>query len=381
MKSALFDRKTFEALKPEDLRTFLEARGFTVVAKDSTRAEVWSNPSVAPDVDLLVPTTSSVRDYGLRLAEAFAALSKVLNQSALELVREASMTGADVIRLRRPSYNEADATIRLRDGAALVAAALEVVGAAASSAVAPKAVLPSRRPNQAIDFMRRVELGQSERGSYVVSIISRVSPLLTPGAPGLLELMEQPFPQKVTLTLAQALESTAIATESASKDGDLSVFEALVERGLSANLCDSLGRMVEQSESSSPVHIGLTWARSLPLVQESPNSFTVSPSIVPILKDAASYLRSREPEQRVLLTGVVTDLHRELRDQEGEVSVTTVLAGSPRKLRVPLPGPDYQEAIRAHDERAAVMFRADIVKAGRQWRAENVSEFRSIPRE
>jgi len=381
MKSPVTDRRTFEALRPEDVRVFLENSGFVAVAEDSRRADIWVNEKLAPDIELLVPRTAAVRDYSLRLAELFSLLSRLWNRDALEIVREVSMTGADLIRLRRPSFNEADASIRLRDGAALVTTALEMVGAAACSAVVPTAVLPSRRPNQALDYMRRVELGQSERGSYVVSIISRVAPLLTPGTPSLFEFIDQPFPRRVTTTLASALAATRAAADEVARDGNFSVFEDLVGRGLSANLCDTLGRMVEQEEASAPVNINLIWARSLPVAPDTPSEFTFIPSEVPLLKDAAAYLRSREPEPRVLLTGVVTDLHREPRDQEGEVTITTILEGKPRKLRVPLPGADYQAALDAHGERLPVMFRADIVKSGRQWRAENVSEFRSIARE
>ena len=371
-------RSVFNAIPPDDLRAFLTSIGFSVIADDSARADVWASSMLSGGAEILVPKSAGIRDYGLRLAELFSTLSESLDRTQEELLQTVTDVVADIVRVRRPSYNEADASIRLRDGAAMLTGALEMMGAVASSTVAPKAVLPPRRPNQAIDYMNHVELGQSERGSYVVSLISRIAPLLTPGAPGLLEFMEDPFPRKVTTTLALALTAAQSAAQSVKQDGDFSAFGAQVEHGLSSNLCDAVGRLVEDEESSTSISLSISWARSRPSRVAELNAFSFVPSDAVLLKEAAAYLRSREPEVRVLLTGVVTDLHREPTDLDGEVSVSTILEGRTRKLRTPLTGPDYRSAIEAHDEKLPVMFRADIVKAGRSWRASNVSEFRVI---
>ena len=78
---------------------------------------------------------------------------------------------------------------------------------------------------------------------------------------------------------------------------------------------------------------------------------------------------------------MVVDLHRQLSELDGDVSVSTVLEGGPRKLRTHLAARDSQSAIEAHDQKLPVMFRADIRKVGKHWRAESVREFRVLPKD
>lgn len=378
MSYPIRDRRVLEAIEPDDLQAFLSSVGFRLIGPDSSHADVWGNSAIEDGTELLVPRSKRLSDYSLRMAELFVTLSAALERSPEDLIRAVSGSVADIVRVRRPSFNEADASVRLRDGAAIISGALDIMAAAACSAVSPRAVLPPRRPNQAVDYMRRVELGQSERGSYVVSLISRIAPLLTPGTPGLLEFIDDPFPRRVTLTLASALSATKTAATRARERGDLSVFGEEVQRGLSSNLCDTLGNLLEDEESTTSLAFSISWARSRPSPVDEVAPYRFGPEDGAVLKEGAAFLRNHEPQVRVLLTGVVTDLHREPTDPDGEVSVSTVIDGSPRKLRTPLTGPDYRAAIEAHDEKLPVIFRADIAKVGRLWRAANVAEFRVI---
>ncbi len=377
MRAEIRDKAIFEGISLEDLSSFLQASGWDLFDSTADQTQVWVNVQHPRFDDIVLPGIREVRDYALRVAEAVRILSRASERSELEVVRAIVEGGSDVVRLRRPSFNEADASIRLKDGASLVAGAFELLYAAATSAITSRAVLPTRRPLQAEDYMRRVELGQSERGSYVISLISRVTPLLTPGAPGLLEYIDEPFPRKVTKKLASALEAVGRSSHAVATSGDFSMFEESVPSGVSANLCDALALILQHDELSAPVDLEVDWARTRP-VDGLRRHFSFSPADVPILTDAAKFLKRTEPAEGILFTGVVVDLHRDEGDLDGEVSVATVLEGSTRKLRAPLNAPEYQMAIDAHRDKNAIMFRADLTKRGRQWRAENVREFRVL---
>ena len=78
------------------------------------------------------------------------------------------------------------------------------------------------------------------------------------------------------------------------------------------------------------------------------------------------------------MTGVVVNLHREEGQIEGRVTVACVIEGVVRQLQAILAAADYDRAIEAHREQKGVMFRADIARAGRGFRASNVREFRVV---
>jgi len=94
--------------------------------------------------------------------------------------------------------------------------------------------------------------------------------------------------------------------------------------------------------------------------------------------EASEHLRRWEPQQGALITGVIVGLHRQEGQWDGRVTVACVIEGSVRQLQVPLPGADYQLAVDAHGDQKQVIFRADIQRLGRSYRASNISEFKVI---
>ena len=79
-------------------------------------------------------------------------------------------------------------------GVNLFEKARDLMMAAACSAIETKAVHPNRKPDKASRYLRNIRLGQTEMGSFVVQIISRVSPELEHrGQLDLIESVEAPF--------------------------------------------------------------------------------------------------------------------------------------------------------------------------------------------
>jgi hypothetical protein len=194
-----------------------------------------------------------------------------------------------------------------------------------------------------VDYLRRVQLGHTERGSFVFTAVSCVDPLNTPGAPGLEELWDTPFPRKVTKTLTGALEAVPEATDYVYKSGSFGVFSDAVGRGVSANLCESLAGMVVSEESERPVNVSVTWAATLPN-DSGPKQpvYRFEPDKAPILRQAAALLRTIEPIPDELITGVVTRLARGEDAEDGVVTVVTVIQGAVRNLQVRLAPADYR---------------------------------------
>jgi hypothetical protein len=145
----------------------------------------------------------------------------------------------------------------LDDGVVLVRETRGLLVAAARSVVERRAHHPPGQPPGPVRaYLDRVRLGQTEQGSYVVTLLS---PIGTDAAEaeraGRLPL-EDPFPRTAVAMLARALETARDTAERvAAGVGRLETFHETVEAGVSANLCDSLAKIGGRSHRGFSVSL------------------------------------------------------------------------------------------------------------------------------
>jgi len=178
--------------------------------------------------------------------------------------------------------------------------------------------------------------------------------------------------------LVRSLEALNWASEQTQATGDFSSFTDRIDDGVSANLCDAIRGMVSREDFEAEIGVLVTWSSAPPSPPGESPAFQFKPSQAPLLLEASEHLRRWEPQQGALITGVIVGLHRQEGQWDGRVTVACVIEGSVRQLQVPLPGADYQLAVDAHGDQKQVIFRADIQRLGRSYRASNISEFKVI---
>jgi hypothetical protein len=379
MKASIYDREQLQSLTPTAIAAYLQAKGWHREPSGYEQAELWTLKINRDEpAEALVPTNGNVRDFALRVSELLSTLEYLEQRSQLEIVRDILYAEADVIRLRRLTEAGDAGVIPLVDGVKLVENAIAVMTAAACSAVSPRKVVPSQRPAEAQDYLQHVKLGQTEQGSFVLTIISPVVPLLTPGSPNLLEFMEDPFPRRVTKTLASALAATRVAISLETVSDRLGAFEGMVENGVSTDLCEAIAGLLEAAGQHGRIGLDVRWAPALPVTTQKGSSLEFTYEEAPVLTQAARVLRESSPQESISIFGVVVHLSREQHSDNGAVTIHGVVEGSLRKFLVPLSAADYEVAIEAHRQKRGVYFLADIAKLGRRYRADNVWGFRML---
>lgn len=110
--------------------------------------------------------------------------------------------------MRSVAGPSSDGTIGVVDGLRLVDCLRRVALAAVCTAVEPRRAYHKRKFTEATRFVDRLRLGQTERGSFVLTVLSSVTPALTED-PSRQE--PDPFERKVTRTLALALSGLEAA--------------------------------------------------------------------------------------------------------------------------------------------------------------------------
>jgi hypothetical protein len=232
------------------------------------------------------------------------------------------------------------------------------------------------KPNKATDYLSKVHIGQTERGSYVVNILSRVAPDLESETLFPTEPYEKtdPFERQVTRTLADALEATRTAAEYAAATGTIEYFRRAVESGVSANLCEAIVGMNE-SGGGEGLDIGLRWAPARPIRDSTSRGVSFPADTMPFIQEAARIFRKTPTQEGFEVEGYVIRLHRRELTGEGTITINSFVEDSPRLINVKLNTEDYDRAIEAHKFGIRVVCYGNLVKQGGQFVLLNPREF------
>jgi hypothetical protein len=299
----------------------------------------------------------------------------------LDILHDLSVTAADLIRVRLPDVEPGEGSVPIEEGARVFPKAKDMMLAAACAAVSPRAYYPSKKPSEATDYLRRVRFGQTERGSFVVTIISRVPPSLSAGNGHLVEV-EEPYERRVTRTLARALAAVRAAAEDAASSGNVHGFVQAVPTGVSANLCDALAGIANTSDGDRATEIDVTWSRARPLVHgdATPQRILLPSDAMPVIREAARYFKETSPREDFEVRGPVVKLERE-GDAVGRVTVLAFVDDRPHKVTMELEDADYQKAISAHKAQEPVLCFGVLIREGKHFRLKDPQDFALIPGE
>jgi len=348
--SHIIDRSDLLSISLAQLVSYLRAKGWHKGESVYPSASIWMNKKESDDLyEILVPMDPLFRDYNSRLADAVKVLSVFEERASNQIIYDLQNALKDVIRIRAVSQRTSRGTIPLNDGCTLLASAKELIVAAASSSISPKAYYPSRKADRVNEFLEKIELEASEKGSYIVTISSNIPPVLSLPAHELDDLtLEEPFERKVTMRLIQALGACKEASKQALDTGDIKAFDAAINEGVSANLCDAIVN-INQSSSNELTEISVTWSLGRPVPKNTLSTVSFSKDLVPFIAEAARTFKEIKPIDEFELYGVVVRLTRKDMHEPGEIIVVE-LDGQKRKVSIQLSGDDYKLAIQAHEK-------------------------------
>jgi len=285
-----------------------------------------------------------------------------------DILRDVMTAAYDLVRVKVENPRYVDGSAKLDDGVTLFDNARKMMASAARSTVDPRPQFVAGMPNEVTDYLGRVRLGQTERGSYIVNILSpatRYAEELLLFSPERFE-REDSFERRVTRTLGRALEATQYAVGQAVQDTELKRFEEAVPVGVSANLCEAIAK-IGQSGANTGVHVNLRWALARqPEGEESLNVY-FSAIHIPVIEEAGKRLRST-PSREERIEGHVVRLARDRRlEESGVIAIQTILEDRLRRIAVELPPEDYQRAVRAHEEDSPISVYGKLARRGKSF--------------
>jgi hypothetical protein len=334
-------------LRPGDVRLYLSTRGWIPKRNGAAdKAIEFRHPSF-PGAELLLPLKREIGDFVLRMADIVVGLATIEQRPAWEILNDLSRPPGDVFRLRVVATDAELGNLPLEEGVRLLRGSRNLLLAAACSAIHPQVFHPQKVPREVRDFLSACRLGQTERGSFVATIITPVPPEIKSE----LSFME-PFARKVSTGLMSTLGFVSDAIQT----GNPGQILQGVDRGVSVNLCESLKAM-KPSGDLSRLDISVTWAQTRGSIPDTvPRTVSFPQESFSFIEEAARELRIRAFAKPSVYEGLPMRTERVRRpftpEPVGRIVIATEVGGQPAKIKVDLAEGDFLRACDAfRDER------------------------------
>ena len=361
MKVSIRDKDALLAVSPAALAAYARGAGWHRQEPYRVHSDVYVGEARP---ELIVPRTERLGDYAGAVATLLEIFAQVVGQDELTVYRSLVTADRDVIRFR--AVGSDDGSVTLEDGVNLVGGARDLLLSAACSLRESRPVYRAGANREAADVLKQVSLGQTDQGSFVVTLLTSVVP---PPMPSLIpdpDDRNAPIERRMTRRLVEALTGARQALERTAA-GDEGAFGESVARGVSANLCEALVRIVEPFPK---LDVGVSWSRTRPpTVAEALVRFGRADTA--LLREAARSFRDRAPRPDVGLHGFVRRLDRGETAGDGTINLVTDIDGRRQSVAAVLERLDYERAVQAHNDRALVVLAGDLERLGQRWRLLN----------
>lgn len=373
MSNILREEVGRRSLSTLDVATYLRTHGWERLEHPSRDVSYWRRMIGEQRVEVLLPHHHDWPDHDDLMIVLVDTLARVEGRSALSVLHDLSTASSDVVRLRAITASMGDGTIGVGDGLRLVECLRRVFLAAACTAVEPRRAYHRRKFTEATKFVDRLRLGQTERGSYVLTALCPVPPALggsdSEGEP-------EPFERQVTRTLATALAGLESAALQGSLGNDIAPFEREVERGVSADLCEAVASLGE-SDAVEQVDFDIGWSAVRP-APGVPRRASFSRQVFGVIRSAGASFRERTPIEDFELEGIATHITRPGEARRGEARILAVIEGRQRQVTISVEGADWEVANRSMTDRVLLRCEGELRRQGSVFVLEHPRNFRLI---
>ncbi len=204
---------------------------------------------------MIITTDTDLVDFGEAILEAVGKLAEFERRPASAVLGQVLLPPGDLLAFREISPEAEAGNLPLDHAFRMIDGVRKMLLSKARSVLAPQPYHPRLSRGDAEEFLSRCRLGQTERGSFILTI-ARPLDLKT----DLLGPRGAHFSRRVTTTLIQALEELSLAADRTAID-DLA--DTARHPGISANLCESL-LLLRPAGDRSSLNVTAWWSRVLP---------------------------------------------------------------------------------------------------------------------
>jgi len=351
-----------------DVKAYLEARGWSRVASRRPYAAIYRHAADASR-EVQVPLDRDLADYAEAMVTVARRLASAEGRTPEALLRDLLHPRRDLLRFGLEGDVTRDGGVGLVDGLDLVNGVRKALLASACGVRRPRAFHPRMGLVEAESFLRQCRLGQTEVGSFVLTVETPLD-IGAQQAPG-----GEPFGRRTAVFLLRSVAHLASAVRTGEPQRVLEPpSDAPV---VSANLCEALVEMLPSDESAD-LRLRGAWSPLLPVGRDVASEVLVDRSLYERIERIAHQLRPTRELQPAQFVGHVVELMGAPGEQgavEGPVVLQVQVEDELLKARVLLGAADYRVAATAHLEQRYVSVRGVLRRGPRIHWLEEASGF------
>ena len=367
MTTMLFEESSLRLISPAALSGYVRSLSWVKDRPYRDVSDVYVGEGLP---EIIVPRTQRIADYAFvmrRLIESFSVVTEVDPQVVYHDLVNADR---DVIRVRVPNVD--DDSLVVDQGIGLVNGARDLLLAAACSFADRRPVFRVGSNQAAMDYLRRVRLGHTERGSFAVTLLPPVVPPAVEAPRGEQEgdhipmAVEEPLERRMTGHFSGTLAATRKAAEDTAA-GSAEAFAEALASGVSANFCDAMVALIGPFQK---LDVSVSWALTRPLVAGR-SEFSFFQDDSPVLRAASDSFRARGPKHDVRIFGKVGRLARDDGEEDGRITMRASVDGQVQSVNAVLDWMDYEMAIITHRGGVVLGLEGDLERVGQRWHLRN----------
>lgn len=160
-----------EKINPLAFCRYLRQTGWEQYQSKKTKAKVFQRETQTNFYQIVVPTDKSLFDYKQAMYKAVEAVSQVENKSVEQVLLYLLNPNSDIIKIRLIKQEMEAGNILFDDAIRLYENAKKLLAATALDILHPKKYHQGRMDDTVMDFLSNCRFGQTEIGSYVVSVV------------------------------------------------------------------------------------------------------------------------------------------------------------------------------------------------------------------
>jgi len=358
MKAKILDIEALKAVSPVSLLAFALKEGWVKSGTYGLHADLFAAPEKP---EIILPKIDSVADYAALVSQLIRIFSDVVKRDELSVYRDLTTYNYDVIRLHA-FIDQKNDSIPLESGVRLITHAKDMMLAAACAAhsESKKPVYRTGKNKYANEFIKKVQLGQTEKGSFIITLLSKIVEDNNEFAKT--NLLFEKNERYINMFLLRSLIASKKAIKMA-EDGYQFAFDEAVVAGVSANLCEALGTLIEDSKN---IEINFLWSNEYPVKNDKDTiAFNETDGIV--LLNAAKKFRSNDRSEYTEIFGPVEKLIRDYNQDFGNVTISAFIDRKARQVSIDFGEVDYRKCVEAHSRKRPIVVSGNLNKVGLRW--------------
>ncbi|MEZ8273576.1 hypothetical protein AB6C54_20590 [Vibrio splendidus] len=330
------------------LVSFIEANGWSSNKNFNDNFNCWTNDSWS-DYEITLPKSQEHRRYKSLMFDALEQLSEVENTNVDDLIKMIVVENFDNIFVRAIGDDVKEGIIPFGDGLNFLSAIHKLLKSASKDL--------KKFKNQSThigSFFNELGLGQTQVGSYVVSVHS---PLYRLPSTNQIDLDSEASSLGRMINLSLFKKLTKITSIFASSDD---VVPQLLSLGLTSKECDSLIDLFG-NKSHRDIEFKFDWSEKEKIPSAYKKTIMIRACNAKDLIEFREVLKVKTTKRSVTLSGEVADLHRTYEDEMGVAKLRAKYNNKQMKVSFNIDDKDYQQVAEAHANKKTITISGNLI--------------------